>query len=568
MVFEKMARNAKKKLAIFAGTSKCLIYKQNIVPLKCLENTMNALGASIVAVSVVACHLGYIFTTYGIIGYSSSSCSSYAPVVAGGIGIGYKEGTERLHRRYPPDLRTHVPRTLFEDRRRVRGRGLASLTTRRGTPFCCIGCGKASSVHVFRLLDSDAFTDRIVPAGPQRNGTVPAYNAIGNATTSAQYQNMSVMLNDANCPYYQLYGPPPSYETVIAQTRGKPSSPASPESTNARTNAQSPSIAPTSSYVPQCFSYTCNFSARLNDSLDHAARFASGGTGSQPREPREAIPFTHFPPYCAVTDGTVTQTCLPFVYQEPFVPRNGFDRAYRATPASYVPCPMEKSSEAPEASSANAERYTTVNVDCVAGSSGEQVVWRLNDCSNESTAHGGQSGEKNRMVSEATAAAGVPSLFKLEGQSHGSDSKSDLNSTEDSFSESTINRRVYGGSLKVTGRYAGKERCEEYSVQRPFSKLLPYSCDGLINTEPATARAVVDESRVASSLEDRANVSVNSFQSNPSNNVISACSVSDYASSSTGNVERLEQSRSRLANASTNSNLESKRRLDRSKSLD
>ncbi|XP_017885026.1 uncharacterized protein LOC108627932 isoform X7 [Ceratina calcarata] len=404
--------------------------------------------------------------------------------------------------------------------------------------------------------------------GPQRNGTVPAYNAIGNATTSAQYQNMSVMLNDANCPYYQLYGPPPSYETVIAQTRGKPSSPASPESTNARTNAQSPSIAPTSSYVPQCFSYTCNFSARLNDSLDHAARFASGGTGSQPREPREAIPFTHFPPYCAVTDGTVTQTCLPFVYQEPFVPRNGFDRAYRATPASYVPCPMEKSSEAPEASSANAERYTTVNVDCVAGSSGEQVVWRLNDCSNESTAHGGQSGEKNRMVSEATAAAGVPSLFKLEGQSHGSDSKSDLNSTEDSFSESTINRRVYGGSLKVTGRYAGKERCEEYSVQRPFSKLLPYSCDGLINTEPATARAVVDESRVASSLEDRANVSVNSFQSNPSNNVISACSVSDYASSSTGNVERLEQSRSRLANASTNSNLESKRRLDRSKSLD
>lgn len=41
------------------------------------------------------------------------------------------------------------------------------------------------------------------------------------ASSSAHFQNTSVVLNDLNCPYYQLYGPPPSYETVIAQSRGK-----------------------------------------------------------------------------------------------------------------------------------------------------------------------------------------------------------------------------------------------------------------------------------------------------------------------------------------------------------
>ncbi|OXU20642.1 hypothetical protein TSAR_014393, partial [Trichomalopsis sarcophagae] len=63
----------------------------------------------------------------------------------------------------------------------------------------------------------------------QRSASSPAYSAAGAASSAAHYQNTSVVLNDANCPYYQLYGPPPSYETVIAQTRGKISSPSSPE---------------------------------------------------------------------------------------------------------------------------------------------------------------------------------------------------------------------------------------------------------------------------------------------------------------------------------------------------
>ncbi|XP_023317018.1 uncharacterized protein LOC106649974 isoform X2 [Trichogramma pretiosum] len=66
--------------------------------------------------------------------------------------------------------------------------------------------------------------------GPHRSVTSPAYGSAAAATSAAHhYQNTSVVLNDANCPYYQLYGPPPSYETVIAQTRGKVSTPSSPE---------------------------------------------------------------------------------------------------------------------------------------------------------------------------------------------------------------------------------------------------------------------------------------------------------------------------------------------------
>ncbi|CAB0034664.1 unnamed protein product, partial [Trichogramma brassicae] len=67
-------------------------------------------------------------------------------------------------------------------------------------------------------------------SGPHRSVTSPAYGSAAAATSAAHhYQNTSVVLNDANCPYYQLYGPPPSYETVIAQTRGKVSTPSSPE---------------------------------------------------------------------------------------------------------------------------------------------------------------------------------------------------------------------------------------------------------------------------------------------------------------------------------------------------
>ncbi|XP_046743386.1 uncharacterized protein LOC124409660 isoform X2 [Diprion similis] len=85
---------------------------------------------------------------------------------------------------------------------------------------------------------------------PQRNATPPAYN--GAAASSAQFQNTNVVLNENNCPYYELYGPPPSYETVIAQTRGKVTSP-STAMENPRPNVQSSNMQ--NQNAMHCFSH-------------------------------------------------------------------------------------------------------------------------------------------------------------------------------------------------------------------------------------------------------------------------------------------------------------------------
>ena len=403
--------------------------------------------------------------------------------------------------------------------------------------------------------------------GPQRNGAVPAYN--GNATTSAHYQNMSVVLNDTNCPYYQLYGPPPSYETVIAQTRGKISNPASPESSSARVSAQSPSVLPNTS-VPQCFSYACNPSARLNGGLDQNVQYQNGSASPRQLDNPEAIPFTRFPQYC-VTDTAAIRpnVCVPFNYQEqPFLPADSFNRIYQGTSANYVPYPMDKSSDTSDPENQNyempsMERYMMVGVGCTADGSREGSFWGSNGRS-VSKVHG--KAEKGTRVEKSVGQeeAGLPSASEIEGNRR-NDSKSTVNSSEDlSQPEFSRSRRVYGGSLKATGRYAGKEKDEGYSVQRAFSKTLPHSCDGLINTEPASTAAPRNVSPVGGMV----NASASSFQSNPSNNVILESFVSDDAASSAENVESEEARRSRLINASTNSDLESKHRLEKSKSLD
>lgn len=62
--------------------------------------------------------------------------------------------------------------------------------------------------------------------GHQRGGYASSGSYGSGATSSAHFQSTSVMLNETACPYYQLYGPPPSYETVIAEKRaGKVHSP-------------------------------------------------------------------------------------------------------------------------------------------------------------------------------------------------------------------------------------------------------------------------------------------------------------------------------------------------------
>jgi hypothetical protein len=95
----------------------------------------------------------------------------------------------------------------------------------------------------------------LLTSGPHRSATSSAYNGGTAASSATHYQNTSVVLNDANCPYYQLYGPPPSYETVIAQTRNKFSSPSSPELLQPNQNHRSslPTSSDTSGFAAQCF---------------------------------------------------------------------------------------------------------------------------------------------------------------------------------------------------------------------------------------------------------------------------------------------------------------------------
>lgn len=422
---------------------------------------------------------------------------------------------------------------------------------------------------------------------------MPVYN--GNATTSTNYQNVNVVLNDANCPYYQLYGPPPSYETVIAQTRGKISNPASsPDSTNAQAtmqpSMQSAAGVAANSSVPQCFSYACNSSARLSNATDQEAQYRHG-TGAPPRQldNPECVPLPHFPQYCLGMDGPIGQNvCVPFTYQErppAFVPEDSFNRIYQATSTSYVPYPMDKPSDPPDPENPSYElskRYSTmVNIDCTAGSSKDESVWKRSDRSiskihagNKTERGSSEKVEENRgqtRESRSETEASFSSAFNTEDSNRTNDSKSTVDSPEDFESEYAKSDRVYGGSLRAIGRYAGQAKRKEYAAENALSKIMPHSCDGLINTEPAATSDAGASRRDAGSsrVSNTVNVSANSFQSNPSNNVILARFDANGSSSSTENLEN-EAGRSRLVNTSTstNSDLESNHRLDRSKSLD
>ncbi|XP_076161554.1 uncharacterized protein LOC143143766 isoform X2 [Ptiloglossa arizonensis] len=552
-----MARNTKKKLAIFAGTSKCLIYAEakycaSEMPgeIKYYECSRTEYCCGIGCCVSPGLHFHHLWYYWILVIIMFLVCS--------GGGWWYRYWLQGRYRAAASAIPTRTSNAQAQ----------SSL---RG-PTCQVQRARIT----YNSARNTVLLHRMWK-GPQRNGAVPAYSS--NAASSTHYQNMSVVLNDANCPYYQLYGPPPSYETVIAQTRGKISNPASPESSSARTNAQSPSVLPNSS-VPQCFSYACNPSTRLNNGLDQNTQYQNGNASPRQLDNTEAVPFTRFP-YC-VTNGPIRpNVCVPFDYQEqPFVPGDGFNRAYQGTSTNYVPYPMDKSSDTsdPENQSYEAprmERYMMVNIDCTAGSSREQSLWETNDRS-VSKVHGkGEKkgagdrlekrwGEQQRRIATETA-SGFSSIFEND-DGRANDSKSTVHSSEDFEPEFSRSRRVYGGSLKATGRYAGNAKCDEYNPEWAFSKTLPHSCEGLINTEPATAIASV--SRNASPLEATVNASVSSFQSNPSSNVILESFVSDGASSSTENVENAKERRSRLTNASTNSDLESNHRLDRSKSLD
>ncbi|XP_031833086.1 uncharacterized protein LOC116427188 isoform X2 [Nomia melanderi] len=308
MYLEKMARNTKKKLAIFAGTSKCLIYAEakycaferpgQIKYYECSRTEYCCGIGCCVSPGLHFHHLWYYWILVIIIF-----------LVCSGGGWWYRYWLQGRYRA----AASAIPNRASNPR---------AQNSFRGPP-----CQGQRARITYNSARNTVLLHRMWK-GPQRNGGVPAYN--GTPTTSTHYQNMNVVLNDVNCPYYQLYGPPPSYETVIAQTRGKISNPASPESSGTRVNVQTPSVLPNSS-VPQCFSYACNPSTRLNGNLEQNAQYQSENASSRQLDNTEPVPLPRFPPYF-FADGTIRQNvCVPFNYQEQsFVPGDGFARMYRA----------------------------------------------------------------------------------------------------------------------------------------------------------------------------------------------------------------------------------------------
>lgn len=548
MFFDKMARSTKKKLAIFAGTSKCLIYAEakycasempgEIKYYECSRTEYCCAFGCCVSPGLHFHHLWYYWILVIIMF-----------LVCSGGGWWYRYWLQGRYRA----AASAIPNRSSNPRPQNSLRGQTCQGQRARITYN----SARNTVLLHRMWK-----------GPQRNGPTPAYN--GTATTSAHYQNMSVVLNDANCPYYQLYGPPPSYETVIAQSRGKISNPASPESSSGRLSLQSTNVLPNQN-IAQCFSYTCpNPSTRLNASLDQGSQYQNGNATPRQLDNHENIPFAHFSQYCVANGAIRPNVCVPYEYQEQqFLPGGSFNRG---NPTNYVQYSVDKSSDNSDPENQtyeapNADRYTMLSIDCTAGSSRGQNLWQPSDRS-ISMVHGKTTagrGDRNRVHRQKSADTSAFSSVTETEESNTIDSKSTATSSEDIEPEGDFRRarKIYGGSLKSAGRYAGKTKCDGgYSDDGAFLKSSTRSCEGIINSERATASK--NTSPDVSPLEQTANASPS--QSNPSNNVILKSFVSDGGGSRF--VENDEEVRSRLATGSTNSDLESKHRLDRSKSLD
>lgn len=392
--------------------------------------------------------------------------------------------------------------------------------------------------------------------GPQRSTAAPAYN--GNPTTSTHYQNMNVVLNDANCPYYQLYGPPPSYETVIAQTRGKMSNPASPESSAARLNLQTANVIPNPS-VPQCFFYSCNSPARLVD----------GGNSSQCQsdsasqlDGHESVPFAHFSQYCTTNGAIGPNMCVPLEYPEEPVVGSNFSCSYQNSPHRLPGYPTDRSSDASDAENVarsyeipGTEEHVMLNIDAATGSYGDRGPWHGNDQS-VLRVHGKIGMQDESRASQKRCATTIDTLSP---KSEGNESEDELKRTFNVPIPATRRnfpreRTDYGGSLRLPRRHTG----DVVYQGRSFQKILPRDAPG------ASQRSTFNPAQtpaVANSLERDAN----SSQSNPSNNVI----LDSFIFENVQSPPSESVTRGPCAtNRSVNFDLESKHKLDRSKSLD
>ncbi|XP_012276335.1 uncharacterized protein LOC105697543 [Orussus abietinus] len=201
--------------------------------------------------------------------------------------------------------------------------------------------------------------------GPHRNMASSGYN--GAASSSAHFQNTSVVLNDSNCPYYQLYGPPPSYETVIAQTRGKIPSPTSPEGSRSPLSHASGRA----QTLPPCFNHAYP-PTRLNGVLMDGLRLGSvpGISRMPPLDSRDAAWFPNVPRRCA---GFAMR--LPTVCRGDDVTRNAFKlyHTINTFETFNVDRPLDPSEveNVPRSDESSPERYTILSIDCASGSGQE-----------------------------------------------------------------------------------------------------------------------------------------------------------------------------------------------------
>lgn len=381
----------------------------------------------------------------------------------------------------------------------------------------------------------------------------PPYN--NNATTSGHYQNMNVVLNDAtNCPYYQLYGPPPSYESVMAQTRGKMSTPASPESTAARLNLQSPNVI-TNPSVSQCLFYSCDSPARLVNGSSNQCP-SDIASCHQHDAPHQSVPFAHYSQYCTGGGATSQNMCIPLGYPEESLASSGinFSHSLQNRPQRL----LERLSDM-----SDAETYEVPNRETPLNGVGrEYSPWHVNNNQTVLKVHS-KIGAQNEQRSPPQRRAAIGEARASSSKSEESESENEARYMFSATRENLSTRREranHRGSLRLPRRHNGGGIYQSNSFPKDSPKDLPSSH---LNVFDFTCKSTSEsaEPPVLSTPERAADAVTSPSQSNPSNNVILESFIFENARSSPlyENV---------TMNQSTNFDLESKHKLDRSKSLD
>lgn len=377
---------------------------------------------------------------------------------------------------------------------------------------------------------------------------------------------MNVVLNNTSCPYYQLYGPPPSYETVIAQTRGKISNPASPES-SARLNLQTANVIPNPS-VSQCFFYTCNSPARL---IDGNSSQSDNATSHQ-LDNHENVPFAHFSQYC-VANGAISQNmCVPLEYPQESIASGGsnFSPSYQNSSQRLPGYSTDRSADVSNAENAthgyevqNAEGCAMLDIDTATGSYREHSPWHGNDQS-VLKVHGKIVQDEN-CASQQRCAKMCVSSPKSEGSGNENELKRICPVISTAQRNQPKQRPDYGGFVRLQHNHTGDVIYQGGSFQRISFKDSSSSqrCAFNSNRMAASENALCN----TNSPEQAVEVIASSSQSNPSNNVILESFIFENAQLLPNeNVETAHGLRT--MNRSTNFDLESKYKLNRSKSLD